>query len=148
MRTIVSEGKLSYKKISKGDRPLIKNSGESASILFDNWDKDEIGLFESFKILLLDRGNKVLSLTTISSGGYSGTVVDAKMVFSAALLSRASAVILCHNHPSGRMVPSVADQQLTEKLHKAGKLLDLPVLDHIILGPEGQHYSFADEGHL
>ncbi len=83
----------------------------------------------------------------ISQGGYSGTVVDPKLVFAIALTTKASAIIAAHNHPSGNLTPSNADLTLTKKLRAAGEVLDLPILDHLIITTEG-YYSFADEGLL
>ncbi len=102
---------------------------------------------EEFWILCLNRANRVLQREQISTGGTAGTVVDAKVVFRKALEARASSIILSHNHPSGNLHPSQADLELTRKLVAAGKQLDLPVLDHLIVA-EGGYYSFADEGAL
>ena len=103
--------------------------------------------YESFYILLLNRANKIIREIQISEGGLSGTVADPKKIFKVALEHNASAMILCHNHPSGNIKPSDADIKLTHKLRNAGEMLDLPVIDHIILGEEN-YYSFADEGKL
>lgn len=103
--------------------------------------------YEAFYILLLNRANKVIREIQISEGGFSGTVADPKKIFKIALEQNASAIILCHNHPSGNIKPSDADIKLTHKLKNAGEMLDLPVIDHIILGEEN-YYSFADEGKL
>jgi len=103
--------------------------------------------YELFYILLLNRANKVLREIQISDGGISGTVADPKKIFKLALENNASAMILCHNHPSGNVKPSDADIRLTRKLKTAGEMLDLPVLDHLILGEE-KYYSFADENVL
>jgi len=103
--------------------------------------------YESFYILMLNRANKVIREIQISEGGLSGTVADPKKIFKLALEQNASAIILCHNHPSGNIKPSDADIKLTHKLKNAGEMLDLPVIDHIILGEEN-YYSFADEGKL
>ena len=81
----------------------------------------------------------------ISDGGITGTVVDPRKVFKIALDNNATSIILGHNHPSGQLTPSDADIQLTKKMKQAGDTLDLPVLDHIIVG-DGNYYSFADEG--
>ena len=83
----------------------------------------------------------------ISSGGITGTLVDVRIVFKKALEKGATAVILCHNHPSGALKPSNSDIQLTEKLRDAGKILDIRVLDHLIVTESG-YFSFADEGKL
>lgn len=103
--------------------------------------------YEAFYILLLNRANKVIRDIMISEGGFSGTVADPKKIFKVALENHASGVILCHNHPSGNIQPSDADIKLTKKLRSAGEMLDLPVVDHIILGEEN-YYSFADENKL
>ena len=85
-----------------------------------------------------------MGMCPISKGGVSGTVVDLKIIFATALKGRASAIILAHNHPSANLNPSQADIDLTKKIGKAGRLLDINVLDHLILSPEGEYYSFAD----
>jgi len=101
--------------------------------------------YEEFWILLLNRANRILKKLNISEGGISGTVADPKKIFKLALDNNASSIILCHNHPSGNIQPSESDVKLTNKLKEAGKMLDLPVIDHIIIG-EDNYYSFADEG--
>lgn len=100
---------------------------------------------EEFWVLLLSRRAEVIGREQISQGGVSGTVVDAKMIFSRALEVKASSIILCHNHPSGNPNPSQADKSLTAKLIKAGESLDIFVLDHLIIAA-GTYFSFADEG--
>jgi DNA repair protein RadC len=99
---------------------------------------------EEFWILLLNRANRIIGREQISSGGMTGTVVDAKIVFRKAIEGQACAIILCHNHPSGSLYPSQADIRLTKKLAKAGEALDITVLDHLIIAATG-YYSFADE---
>jgi len=100
---------------------------------------------EEFWILILSRSNKVLSKECVSRGGVTGTVVDSKIIFKTALDKRAVSIILAHNHPSGTLKPSKQDISLTNKLLEAGRLLDLPILDHLIIAENG-FYSFADEG--
>jgi DNA repair protein RadC len=100
---------------------------------------------EEFKILLLNRNNRVIRLSTISKGGVAGTVVDPKIIFKLALDIQASAIILCHNHPSGNLQPSQADIDITRKIVQSGKLLEIKVLDHLIVA-NSAYYSFADEG--
>lgn len=102
---------------------------------------------EEFWVLLLNRANKVIKTQRISSGGVSGTVADAKLIFNSAIAHLASSIILCHNHPSGNLKPSNADVQLTKKLKAGGEMLDISVLDHLIIGDES-YFSFADEGML
>ncbi len=100
---------------------------------------------EEFHILLLSRSNKIKNSVLISKGGLSGTVADGKLIFKKALEESASAIILCHNHPSGNLKPSQADLKLTKKLKEFGTLIDLPILDHLIF-TDNNYFSFADEG--
>jgi DNA repair protein RadC len=144
----VTEIKLVYEsRIRAKDRPQITGSQDAYEILLANW-SEQIGFIEEFYILLLDRSNRVMGHYLVSQGSMTGTIVDARVVFAAALKARSNAIILAHNHPSASLYPSNADIQLTKKLEKAGELLDTPVLDHLILSPEGGYYSFADEGKL
>ncbi|WP_460978161.1 RadC family protein [Spirosoma knui] len=102
---------------------------------------------EEFWILLMNRANEVLRPVQISAGGVSGTVADPKIIFKQAIEHLASSMILLHNHPSGNLTPSQADKDLTRKLKDAGRLLDIPVLDHLIFTDKA-YLSFADEGIL
>ncbi len=102
---------------------------------------------EEFWIVLLNRANVVIRKVQISAGGVAGTIADPKLIFKSALEHLASAIILVHNHPSGNLKPSQTDRDLTRKLKEAGKYLDIPVLDHVII-TEKQYFSFADEGIL
>jgi DNA repair protein RadC len=103
--------------------------------------------YEEFWIILLNRANKILKKCNISEGGISGTVVDPKKIFKISLDNHASSIILGHNHPSGVVTPSEADCRITKKIHEAGAMLEVTVLDHIIVGDDS-YYSFADEGAL
>lgn len=100
---------------------------------------------EQFWILMLTRSNLLIRKRPVSLGGISGTIADPKVIFKTALEDKASNIILVHNHPSGNPKPSKADVRLTEKLVDAGRLLDIPVLDHIIFTDEA-YYSFSEEG--
>ena len=100
---------------------------------------------EEFWLLMLNKANEVFSRERLSAGGMSVTVVDVKQVLKTALDARAAAFIAIHNHPSGNLQPSQADIELTKKLAQAGRLLDMPLLDHLIVSERG-YYSFADEG--
>jgi len=103
--------------------------------------------YEAFWIILLNKANKVIRKCSISEGGVSGTVVDPKKIYKIALDQHASSIILGHNHPSGNIQPSEADQKITKKIRDAGFMLDVAVLDHLIIGDDS-YYSFADEGTL
>jgi len=100
---------------------------------------------EEFWLMLLNRANKVIDTKLVGRGGVSSTVVDSKVIFSFALESLASGIILGHNHPSGNLKPSNSDIRLTKKIVDAGKIMEVPVLDHIIVG-DNDYFSFADEG--
>jgi DNA repair protein RadC len=141
----VSEVKLIYQtKVKASERPQIRHSQDSHAILRQNW-SDQIELLEEFYILFLNRQNRVTGIYLVSKGGVAGTVVDAKIVFAAAVKALASAIILAHNHPSGNLQPSQQDIDLTRKLKRAGETLDITILDHLILTPHDGYYSFADE---
>lgn len=100
---------------------------------------------EEFWILYLNNSNKVISKAQLSVGGITGTLVDVRLVFKMALEKGATALILCHNHPSGTLIPSDADKQITKKLKMAGDSLEIKVLDHLIV-TETKYFSFVDEG--
>ncbi|GJM28330.1 MAG: DNA repair protein RadC [Cyclobacteriaceae bacterium] len=102
---------------------------------------------EMFWVVYLNRAHMVINSQQISQGGVSGTLVDPRLIFKHALNHLASAIILVHNHPSGQLSPSQADIGLTKKLLNAGKLMEIPVLDHLIFTNSG-YFSFADEGLL
>jgi DNA repair protein RadC len=100
---------------------------------------------EEFWVLFLNNSNKILFKTQLSKGGMTGTMVDVRIVFKIAFEQNATAIILTHNHPSGKLQASDADIQITKKIKTAGQQLDIPVLDHIIITELG-YYSFVDEG--
>ena len=104
-------------------------------------------LHEEFWVIFLNRANCIIGKQQISKGGMSGTVADPRMIFKAAIDQKAISIILCHNHPSGSLKPSRADQELTKKIKEAARFLDIAVMDHIIVSDDG-YYSFADEGIL
>ncbi len=102
---------------------------------------------EEFWIIFLNNSNKVISKSQLSKGGITGTVVDVRLVFKMAFEMGATALILCHNHPSGSLKPSDEDKKITQKLKRAGESLEIKVLDHLIV-TENSYFSFADEGIL
>jgi len=102
---------------------------------------------EQFWVLLLNSSNEVLKMERIGVGGINGTTADPKIIFSAAIENHATALMLCHNHPSGSLKPSETDRELTKHIVAGGKTLEIKVLDHIIIG-ENRYYSFADENEI
>lgn len=144
----VAEVKLTYRsKVKPSERPQVTTSIDCHNVLRQSWDAGKLEFVEQFKVMLLNRANRVLGIYELSTGGVAGTVADPKLVFVAALKACASSIVLCHNHPSGNTKPSAADLALTKKMKQAGELLDIVVLDHIILTSES-YYSLADEGLL
>lgn len=123
-------------------KSTIKQSSDVASYL-----QAELGhkQMESFVVVYLNRANHIIRQETISEGGITGTVADPRIILKKALDHHAVSIILCHNHPSGNLKPSKADEQLTNKIKNAAAFLDIQVMDHIIVSEEG-YYSFADEG--
>jgi len=142
----VSEIDLIYRsKVKASERPQIKTSKDAADLLRHLWSEDKIDFVEQFKVLFLNRANKVLGIFEVSTGGVTGTVADPRLIFVAALKMNCTGILVCHNHPSGNLKPSKPDEDLTQKIKQAGLFLDIKLLDHIIVTSEG-YYSFANEG--
>lgn len=145
--THVSEITLSYStNVPAKSRPTVSCSSDAFRIFHSAWDPAQIELQEAFKLILLNRANRVLGIVHLFTGGVAGTVVDPKLVFAAALKANASGIILAHNHPSGTLKPSRADKHLTRKLRQGGRILEINILDHLIITPYDGYYSFTDEG--
>ena len=143
----LAEIKITYRNKQKFSEMIkVTCSSDVVDVLRSFW-SDQLEYREEFAVICLNRANRVLGYSFISSGGMAGTVADAKVIFQIALKSNASSIILAHNHPSGNKLPSNQDIELTKKMKQIGGLLDLPVLDHIILTSE-TFYSLADEGDI
>jgi DNA repair protein RadC len=144
--SVVAEVELIYKnKVKPSQRPHVSKSKDAYDCFLVTWNANKIEFVEQFKVMLLNRAGRVLGVVDVSTGGVSGTHVDVKVIFSAALKGNASSIILAHNHPSGNLKPSQADLELTKKISRAGEILDIRVNDHLIITSEG-FYAFADEG--
>jgi len=128
------------------DRLKITSSKDAYEILKSIW-SNQIETREEMLILLLDRSNAVLGYDFLSMGGITGTVADIRLLYSAALNTLATSIIMCHNHPSGNMKPSQSDIDLTKKVKGAGEIMEIKLLDHLIIS-NNSYYSFADEGLL
>ena len=152
MKTIqqtISEVRPIYRtKVKASERSQVKCSKDAFEIFMESWDLDTIEHTEDFKLMLLNRANKVLGITTLSKGGTTGTVVDVKLLMQYSIKSNANAIIMCHNHPSGNLKPSEADMTITRKVKDSAKLMDIQLLDHLIIIPERLYYSMGDEGIL
>ena len=142
----IAEISISYSThVKAADRVKITRSQDAYKIFIDHWPSIEHR--EYFYAMFLNRANAVLGIYQVSIGGLSGTVVDPKIVFQAALKANASSVIVAHNHPSGSIIPSDADKTLTKRMKNGGEFLEIPILDHLIITEE-KYLSFADEGML
>ena len=130
------------KETEPDEKPKVVTSGDAAAIfkpLLSDLPHEE------FWVLLLNRNNLVIDKLMVSQGGISGTVIDVRIILKIALEKLACSIILCHNHPSGNLLPSEADKEITKKINEAGKHMDIPVLDHLIIANDA-YFSFADEG--
>lgn len=125
-------------------KPVVSASNDIAHFLQSKL-KDK--RHEVFAVVFLNRANKVNHFKIISEGGITGTVADPRIILKMALEEDAVSIVLCHNHPSGSLKPSRADEELTQKIKEAARFFDIRVLDHIIVSDEG-YFSFADEGLL
>ncbi|MEA5426395.1 JAB domain-containing protein [Arcicella lustrica] len=144
----MSEIEIIYKnKTPYHDRLKIDAPWVAYDVLHSTWDAGKIELLEQFKIMLLDHRCNCLGISEVGSGGMSGVIIDTKIVFATALQAKANRLILAHNHPSGVLEPSDADILMTRRMVKAGQILDLPVVDHLIVTPHG-YYSFSENGHI
>ena len=142
----VAEIKVSYSS-NNSSKIMITSVNKAFELLLSCWDMETIELQEEFKVLLLNRSNEVLGIYPLSKGGITGTVVDSRLIFAVALKCNATGIIICHNHPSGKLFPSEADIILTKKIKKCADFLDISLIDHIIVTKNG-FYSFSNEGKL
>ncbi|MCW3116120.1 MAG: repair protein RadC [Chitinophagaceae bacterium] len=126
------------------EKPVVKSSNDIAMFLQSKF-KDY--RHEVFAVVFLNRSNKINNFQVLSEGGITGTVADPRIILKKALEEDAVSIILCHNHPSGSLKPSKADEDLTKKIKEAARYFDINVTDHIIVSENG-YYSFADEGIL
>ncbi len=125
-------------------KSVIKTSGDIAEYLRATLKDNQS---EVFAVVFLNKANKINNFEIISKGGITGTVADPRVILKKALEVDATSIVLCHNHPSGNLKPSRADEELTIKIKEAAKYLDIRVMDHIIVSEDG-YYSFSDEGML
>lgn len=130
------------KEQAPDEKPKIENSRSAFELIKG----DLMDLpHEEFWVLLLNRANRLIKKKRVSEGGVTGTVADPKIIFKLALDELACSIIVAHNHPSGNLKPSDSDLSLTKKIKEGGKLLEVSLHDHLIIG-HGQYFSFTDEG--
>jgi DNA repair protein RadC len=134
--------------LKQGETYAITESSDANDIFKQLFSKDTIAWTEEMVLLALNRSNHVYGWYRLSKGGLTGTVVDSRVVFSILLQAGAHSFVLAHNHPSGILKPSEPDRKVTSQLYQAGKLLDINFLDHLIVSPNGDYYSMADNGQM
>jgi len=131
---------------NKPEEKIILNSApkvvEVAQKIFN---ADTIAWTEEVVMLCLSKSNELVGFYKVSSGGMASCIIDPKVVFTIALKSCAHSIIMLHNHPSGNLKPSEPDDAITKRLRDSGKILDIKLLDHIIIAPDGKFYSYANE---
>ena len=146
MKTIKNYN-LTVKKLESEFKKVKITSSEDAYKVIRQFYHEDIEIYESFFILLLNRANETIGYAKISQGGITGTVVDVKIIAKYCIDTLANSVILTHNHPSGNLFPSDADNNITRKVKKALEYIDTMVLDHLIIS-KNDYYSFADNGKI
>ncbi len=135
-----AEVKLTYKsRVKASERYRIKNVEDAAELFFKVWDRSTIEHVEEVKLILLNRANRVLGITTVSRGGMSGSIIDTRIILQYAIKANAAAVILAHNHPSGNLGASDADVNITKRVREALELMEIKLLDHIILNKDEEY---------
>lgn len=132
-------------KTGNVQRQKIEGAEDSYNVFRGIFDDDTIDYDESVFVVFTNRALYTIGYFKVSQGGLSGTVVDPKKIFSVALQSGATGLIIAHNHPSGNLKPSVEDKELTTRLQQGAKILDLTFYDHLIITSDG-YYSFNEQG--
>jgi len=133
--------------VTKGDKVTITSPEKMVEVMRSIFDADTIMWTEEVIMVCLNRANDVVGYYRVSSGGFSGTVLDPRVVMTIALQNASSSIILAHNHPSGNLKPSEGDISITEKIKNACAFFDMKLLDHIIITDES-YYSFNESGRL
>lgn len=133
--------------VTKGDKVTITSPEKMVEVMRSIFDADTIMWTEEVIMVCLNRANDVVGYYRVSSGGFSGTVLDPRVVMTIALQNASSSIILAHNHPSGNLKPSDGDISITEKIKNACAFFDMKLLDHLIITDES-YYSFNESGRL
>ena len=147
MKNVVGEVQLSFKKYNSINASRISTSKDANAVFRELFPPNQISYREHFYVLYLNNSNHIMGYQLLSIGGITNTIVDIRIVLQGALLTTAVGIILAHNHPSGNTKPSISDRELTDKIDKACKTLDIQLLDHLIITEES-YFSFADNGEL
>ena len=142
----VSELDIIY-KIRQKQEISINNSYHAKEVFLKNWN-NKLNVIETFMLMLLNRANKIIGILPVSQGNMNGTVCDPKFILAFALISGASSIITCHNHPSGNTQPSENDIKISKLIKEGCKSIRINYLDNIIITPDGSYYSFQDNSIL
>jgi DNA repair protein RadC len=144
----VAEIELIYRsKIKPNERPRIIDSRSAYEVFLKTWNKDLIELQEEFKVMMLNTAGRLMGIYPLFRGGMTATTVDPRLIYVAALETGANSVILAHNHPSGEVRPSKADEKITGEIKAGAQLLRINLNDHLIITPD-TFFSFAQQGLL
>ena len=124
----------------------ISNSASAFHVFKQLFNPNTISYQEEFMIIYLNHASRIIGAQKLSRGGITSTIVDIRIILATALKSLSTAIIIAHNHPSGKLMPSEADKRITKQLSEACKLMDLALLDHLVIGPDNEYLSFVDNG--
>ena len=144
----VGEVKLTYQRVNVMEQPVIRTSRNIYEIALKICDKELLDYKEQCWVILMNQAAKVLGYYLVGEGGLSSAPADIRVIFQAALLSSATVIAIFHNHPAGEPNPSRQDDELTLAVTNAGKFMDIPLVDHVIVTSENGYYSYADHGRL
>lgn len=145
--SVVEEISISYKPTRIGNKPIV-TSLDAYEILRLYYDPKTVALQESFVVIFLNNQNLVKGIHRLFVGGIASTIVDIRLIFSIALKSASTSIVISHNHPSGALKPSQQDLALTKRIREGCQILEIKLVDHLILSPYGNFYSMADGGDL
>ncbi len=145
--SVVEEIRVVYKPTKIGNKPIV-TSIDAYEILRYYFDPSTISFQESFIVIFLNNQNFVKGIHRLFVGGIASTIVDIRLIFSIALKSASTSIVISHNHPSGVLKPSQQDLALTKRIREGCQMFEIKLVDHLILSPYGNFYSMADEGDL
>lgn len=139
----IGEVSLYYIKEAVAENIKVRSSKYTYDFLHKVYKEKTVEYRESFYVILLDTGNNIIDYSCLHEGAITGCLVDVRMIMQTALLKNATRILVSHNHPSGNSSPSEADKKLTKKIKEACKVMDIPLLDHVIYTKK-EYYSFSD----
>jgi DNA repair protein RadC len=129
---VISEMEIIYRPNKLSTVPVTEQNAIKEQFR-NHWNPNTIEFYEEFKVMIFNNANQTLGIVTLSKGGYAGTIVDLRYMFGVILKSGGTAFATCHNHPSGKLTSSSADDAMAKKINEGSELLDLKCLDHFII---------------